>query len=64
VPEEGAFGEAGALGDLRHGGLVEAAFGVELQCGAFEPPARVRLPSAHALDRSLTTVTDMTKDGR
>ena len=39
--------EAGALGDLRHRGLVEAVLAVELEGRLPEAAARVGLPAGH-----------------
>ena len=48
VPEEGALGQPGALGDLRGGGLVEAAFGEQCERGLLQTASAVRFPSTHA----------------
>ena len=59
VPEERSLGQPGPLGDLRHGGLLEPALAVERERRLLEPAACVRLPTTHAPDPILTTVTDI-----
>ena len=48
VPEEGALGDAGALGDLRDGRGVVPLLGEQVDGGDDEPLARARFPSSHA----------------
>ena len=50
VPEEGALGQPGSVGDLGGRGLVESPLGVQGQSRLLQPPAAVRLPSTHELD--------------
>ena len=48
VAKERAAGEARALGDLGHGGLVVALLGEEVEGGHDQPLARAGFPSRHA----------------
>ena len=52
VAVERPLREAGALGDLRHRGLVEAVLAVELEGRLPEAAACVGLPAAHGSDSS------------
>jgi hypothetical protein len=47
VPEERPRGDAGALGDLGHGGLLVALVDEELQGRLAQSSGSVRLPSGH-----------------
>jgi len=48
VPEEGALGQSGSLGDLDNGGVVVALLGEQVECGAHQALPCVRFPSGHA----------------
>lgn len=56
-PEERSLVHAGAGGDLRSGGLLEALGGVQLQRGLGKTAARIRLPSPHGRHSKLIAVT-------
>jgi hypothetical protein len=47
VAEERPLGQSGALGDLGDRGLVESAFGVEIECRLLQATSSVGLPPAH-----------------
>ncbi len=59
VAEERSLREPRPLGDLGHGGVLEAALAVERERGLLEPAARVWLPTRHVTILAVMTATDI-----
>ena len=59
MPEEGALGEPGAVGDLGRSGLVEPTLAIQLQRGLRQPASGVGTPTTH-IRIIVLTATDIT----